>query len=254
MGSGISKRETPITVNPESAKLNDLWRSVSQLATELGPDSQWCLVGGLMTQLHAFEHGAPARPTDDIDILGNARVRPSMTEWISTKLDELGARLRTPPATDPLTGYQFELGGAIVEVLGQDGLPEDPKTLGKLRTIQINGGSQALHRTEKVLVSVDGGAPVTVRRPTLLGAILLKGRALKAVPAKAAEHREDLVSLLSFVHDPRAMAEAGELKKSERKWLRSIASDLDLTDPALRARRSEDALERAQDAFELLIS
>jgi hypothetical protein len=49
-----------------------LWRHVADVA-ELLP-GQWVLVGGLMVQLHALEHGASdVRVTRDIDVLAQAR-------------------------------------------------------------------------------------------------------------------------------------------------------------------------------------
>ena len=56
------------------------------------------------------------------------------------------------------------------------------------------GGSQALKRTEKVAIAIDGGSPSTIRRPTLLGAILLKARALK-VHERTEDQRQNLILL-----------------------------------------------------------
>ena len=131
-----------------------------------------------MVQLHAFEHASDTRLTRDIDVLGDARRRPSMTQRIAETLQGLGAEMRMPPATNEDLGYQFDLNGQLVEVLGSEGLRSDPKTIGNYSTIQIPGGTQALKRTEVVMVSIDGGAPVAVPRPSLLGAILIKARAV----------------------------------------------------------------------------
>jgi hypothetical protein len=179
-------RSPVIRIDPPDEEAKGLWNKVADLAREFGPDESWCLVGGLMVQLHAYEHDAAPRPTSDIDVLGDARRRPSITERLSTTLDRLGAKLAQPPVTDPTLGYQFELDGQTIEVLGPDGLRGHPRTLGDYETIKVDGGTQALRRTEKVRISIAGGSPTEIRRPTLLGAILLKARALKKARKKIA--------------------------------------------------------------------
>jgi hypothetical protein len=191
-------------------------------------------------------------PTTDIDALGDARHRPSMTERIAQILKNLGGELSLPPSTGEKIGYQFHARGETVEVLGPEGLKSDPRTLAPLETIMVKGGTQALNRTEAVPISIDGAEPVIVRRPTLLGAILIKARALTAVRGKLAEHRQDLIRLLSFVHDPRALAESDNLTKSERKWLTAVEEDLAFDDPFLLEQFSETEIQRASQAFTLL--
>lgn len=174
-----------------------------------------------MVHLLCQEHEKVSRPTTDIDLLGNARSRPSGTSRISQLLSDSGASLSPPPRTSENTGYQFLWREQTVEVLGPDGLPTDPETLPGYRTIQAKGGTQALKRAEKVLVKV-GGSEVIVRRPSLLGAILMKARALISIPSRRDEHLEDLLSLLGLVADPREMAEKDKMTRSEQKWLRRV--------------------------------
>jgi hypothetical protein len=247
-----SPRPQVIAIDPPTEEARRLWRRLGELAVEFGAERDWCLVGGLMVQLHAYEHGVQSRPTTDIDILGDARQRPSMTERLAQILKDLGADLPVPPSTDVRVGYQFEVEGETVEVLGPEGLRSHPRTLGSFETIMVDGGTQALKRTERVSVSIAGAVPVTVRRPTLLGAILIKARAVASARTKLAEHREDLIRLLTFVDDPRGMAEAGTLTKAERNWLSAIEGDLAFADPALLGRFSTDQVERGRQAFALL--
>lgn len=209
-----------VHIDPATAEGRQLWKRALELAAEFGTDQPWALVGGLMVQLHAFEHGADSRLTTDIDFLGDSRLRPAMTVRMAEMLDERGAEMAMPPRGNESLGYRFEIDGSVVEILGSDGVRRDPKTLGNYRTIQVPGGTQALARAEIVGISLDGAEPVAVKRPNLLGAILIKARAVEKRRDKFESDRQDLIRLLTFVEDPRALA--GELKKSERKWLRKI--------------------------------
>lgn len=240
-------------IEPVSPEARRLWSIALDLASDLGPDREWSLIGGLMVQLHGLEREDDLRPTTDIDILGAARKPPAMTEQIASILVEKGAEVAVPPRSTPEVGYRFQLDGEVVEILGPDGLRADPKTVGGLRTFQVSGGSQALSRTEVVLVRLADSPQVAIRRPSLLGAILIKARALaKRRKEKFHSDRQDLIRLLSYVDDPRALARDEQLRSSERKWLLKVDAALNFDDPALAAAFPVDTLERAQQAFRLL--
>jgi hypothetical protein len=236
----------PIEIHPGDASARKLWEAVAELTNHLAPQG-WCLVGGLMVQLHAYEHAANPRPTSDIDLLGDARVKPSITEQIGKTINALGGQLVDPPPTDPQLGYRFEINGQAIDVLATDGLRTSPRTLGKRETAQIPGGTQALRRAESVEVSIDGEPPFRLLRPSLLGAILLKARALR-VHSRPDDQREDLVLLLSFVADPSALA--GELKGNEAKWLKEAENPLRLDERV--GRLDEATVRRARQALGLL--
>ncbi|HET9676163.1 MAG TPA: hypothetical protein VFP21_01500 [Solirubrobacterales bacterium] len=206
-----------------------------------------------MVQLHGLEHDDELRPTVDIDLLGAARKPPAMTEEIASLIAERGAKVVPPPRSKPEVGYRFELDGETVEILGPDGLRSDPKTLGKLTTFQAAGGTQALRRTEVVFVSLEGSPPIAVRRPSLLGAILIKARVVaKRRKDKFDSDRQDLIRLLSFVEDPRTLAREEHLKATEKRWLRTVEHLLNFDDAALAALFPPVVLERAEQAFRLL--
>jgi len=238
---------SPIEIYPGDESAKKLWEAVAKLANHLEPQRDWCLVGGLMVQLHAYEHAASPRPTSDIDLLGDARARPSVTEHLGQAIDELGGELVDPPSTDPKLGQRFEIDGQTIDVLGPDGLKASPRTLGKQVTIEIPGGTQALHRSESVEVSIDGGPLFRVLRPSLLGAILLKARALP-VHDRPDDQREDLVLLLSFLADPSALA--GELSHGELGWLKEAGERLRLDERV--GRLDEPTVRRARQALGLL--
>jgi hypothetical protein len=240
-----------IAVRPPDEDTRSLWALVLSLATEFGPDREWSLIGGLMVQLHAFENDDGPRPTADIDLLGGAKRSPRMTEEMAAVLVDLGAEVADPPRSDPNLGYRFEFEGETVELLGPDGLKAAPKTVSGLTTFQVEGGSQALHRTEVVLVSLSGAEPVAVRRPNLLGAILIKARV--AVKRRAGKHesdREDLVRLLSYIDDPRALV--GDLSRKEPGWLRKAEEAIDFDDPVLVVQFRPERLRQARLALRLL--
>jgi hypothetical protein len=225
------------------------------LAGEFGEAASWVLVGGLMVQLHAFEHQRNSRLTADIDILGDSRRRPSMTRRIAELIQERGGKLTMPPRSNKDLGYKFEVAGAIVEVLGPDGVKTDPKTIGRYTTFKVPGGTQALNRAEVVMVSIDGKPPIAVRRPSLLGAILIKARVVaKERKEKFSSDREDLILLLSLVEDPRDLAARGDLKKSEKRWLRNVEQKAAFSDPLPVGLLPAETLTRASQAFRLLIA
>lgn len=191
-----------VHIDPEGDEAVRLWRSVADLAQAFGESERWCLIGGLMVQFHAFSAGVASRPTRDIDLLGDARSRPSATEELAGVVIELGGEPETPPATDPKLGYRFELGGLLVEILGPEGLKVPARTFGGLETIEVRGGTLALRRAQSI--SVAGAKSMPIRVPSLLGAILLKARALRFARRTFDHHRYDLILLLSLVDDPPA--------------------------------------------------
>ncbi len=228
-----------------------MWATIADISAKLGSD--WTLVGGLMVQLHAFEYGGDNhRPTRDIDILADARRVPSATEHVSRALTELGFRLL--PSTsiiEPEVAFVFERDGLTVDVLAPDGIKPGnlPLTTEGKRTVPIPGGTQALRRTEVVTVSFDDGTETYVRCPTLIGAILIKARAIR-VHDRTQDQREDLIRLLSYVEDPLTTGES--LAKTERKWLHQAAKLLRPNEDDLRDVFSADQLGRARAAYRLL--
>lgn len=243
-----------INISPANPAAKKLWAKTLELAEGFGAGERWSLIGGLMVQLHAFEHGAGTRPTADIDVLGDSRRRPPETARIAKILIERGRELAVPPVSDENLGYRFEVEGEVVEVVGSEGVRRDPMTLGKYTTFQVPGGSQALSRTEVVRVSLDENPPVELRRPNLLGAILIKARAVAERRDKLDSDRQDLILLLSFIHDPRALAGKERLRTSEKSWLQDIEPLMAFEDAALAEVFPARNVERARQAYRLLIA
>jgi hypothetical protein len=229
----------------------ELWRTMAKVAAALGDDRRWCLVGGLMVALFAIEAQQAQRTTTDIDVLADARARPSGTAWATRRLKTLGATLRESPESEREHGFRFDFDGQIIDVLAPDGLGSaGATTTGKLGTIQIPGGTQALNRVEVVEIVVDKTA-VTLRRPTLIAAILLKARALR-VHSRPEDQRHDLVTLLSLLEDPRSARD--EIAAKEIKWLRSISDRLSIDDPAFQESFETSRLRAARAAYRVLVA
>jgi len=243
-----------ISISPANPAAKKLWAKTLELAESFGAEEHWSLIGGLMVQLHAFERGAGSRPTADIDVLGDSRRRPPETARIAKILIERGGEMTVPPVSDENLGYRFEVEGEVVEVVGSEGVRRDPTTLGKYTTFQVPGGSQALSRTEVVRVSLDGSPPVELRRPNLLGAILIKARAVAERRDRLDSDRQDLIRLLNFVHDPRALADKERLRTSEKRWLQDIEPLAAFEDVALTDVFPAGYAERARQAYRLLIA
>lgn len=238
---------TTVELDPVDSDARKTWRNALDLMEQL--EGEWTLVGGLMVQLHAERYdGVGARPTNDVDILANSRARPSCTEQISEKLKQLEFQLLAPVGVDRDTAYRFQRGEEIVDVLGPDGVGTNlPRTVGGLETIQVEGGSQALGRTERVVVRL-GSKETEIRCPSLLGAILLKSRSIMKNDRE--QDREDLIRLLTCVRDPRAMR--AELRASERRWLLRAEKKLAFNDPALTNLFSSEQIRFARAGYRLL--
>jgi len=215
---------TRIDIDLDDAETLRLWTAIGELAARL--PGEWTLIGGLMVQLHAIEHGrTDVRPTIDIDILGQARPQGTLSA-IDATLAREGFELIGPD----LDGYahRYQRDGLVVDVLAPDGIKPPARLGASLKAVGVPGGSQALSRSETVTVTVQGRA-FELRRPTLLGAVLIKARSLM-VHRDPDTQREDLLHLLALIDDPRETAD--ELRTTERGWLRNAEQRLNPDGPS----------------------
>ena len=219
-----------------------LWMAVGELAERL--PGEWTLIGGLMVQLHAIEHGiTDVRATIDIDILGQARPQGALTS-IDTALQDEGFELVGPD----LDGYahRYQRDALVVDVLAPDGIKPPARLGADRKAVGVPGGSQALSRSQTVTVTVHESS-FELRRPTLLGAILIKARSLM-VHSDPETQREDLLRLLALIDDPRRTAT--ELRRTERRWLRVAEQRLNLDGPSTLGAAT---VRRAELAYRLLV-
>lgn len=243
-----------VVVDPPTTEAHRLWNLMLDLAEDFGAENEWALVGGLMVQLFGFEHDDDPRPTVDIDVLGGSRTRPEMTKRAAQIILDRGGEVAMPPRSAADLGYRFELDGEVIEILGPDGLRSAPRTTGSLTTFQVEGGTQALARAERILVSLGDRPSTQIRRPDLLGAVLIKARVVAKKRDKFASDRQDLIRLLSYVEDSRTLAVEGRLRSTEKKWLKKIEPLIASEDLELARLFAPETLERARQAVALLIA
>jgi hypothetical protein len=199
-----------------------MWRVLIDLARR---ERHWTLIGARMVELHAAERGhVMSRVTVDADALADARERPSPVGRLAQVLVSAGFHLDDPTAFG--AAHTFVRDGVEIDVLAPEHIGERTDdaltTVAPAHTVQVPGGRQALARTEQVEVEL-GDLRGTIPRPNLLGAILIKARAVEVSAAKSAQ-RSDLALLLSFVDEPEALV--GDLVGAEASWLRR-RSELD---------------------------
>jgi hypothetical protein len=205
-----------IQIRPVDSQDEEVWRSLLELR-ERYPEG-WTLIGARMVTLYAFEHGrTPPRFSLDADALINVRLIPHGTQRFSKLLLDLDYELVDVSGFGH--GHRFKKGAVVIDVLAPDGLNamERRVTVPPLYTVQVPGGSQALQRTEVVEVAV-GDARGVLPRPNLLGAILVKTRAIAVDDAKESQ-RLDVAFLLTLVSDPQELA--ATITASEKGWLRA---------------------------------
>jgi hypothetical protein len=165
-----------IELVPTNEKDRLVWETIVDISGWFS--AQWTLIGARMVQLHATSAGRVVpRVSLDADALADVRAMPGATAKLSATLIERGFEL-----VDMSTfgvAHRFVRDGVSIDVLAPDGLNtvKSRLTVGKLHTVQVPGGTQALHRTAIQRVRIGrrrGDIPV----PNLLGAILLKARAV----------------------------------------------------------------------------
>lgn len=177
----------------------------------------WTLIGAHMVALHAWEAGRdPIRPSEDADVLVDVRAVSKGTERLSSALIDLGYEL--DGVTPQGIAHRFRRGQVRVDVLAPDGIGEraSVRTVGRARTVRVPGGTQALRRSEPQDVK-SRSKRGAVHRPDLLGAILVKVRAI-AVDDEPDAQRQDVAFLLSLIRDPQPLID--DLSSKERTWLR----------------------------------
>jgi hypothetical protein len=193
----------------------------------------WTLIGSQMVHLHGWMAGG-ARPSlsMEADLLADSVHVMTATRQLSEQLIAAGYQLTESSAFG--TGHRFERDDVAIDVLAPEQISlRDRQTYGRLSTVAVPGGRQAIHRTISVGVrtrNVEGEVPV----PNLLGAILIKARAI-GVSSHPQSQREDFAFLLSLITSlEQAERFLAELYGEQRRWLREHQEISDPNHPCWR--------------------
>lgn len=208
----------------------------------------WALIGGQMTLLHCLENGVTgARPTDDGDLVLDVWSRRDAVRTIGTWLqDSKGFALLE---TSDGFGYRYARGDTTLDLLVPEGLDRQrtpPPTTSRTRpALPIDGGNQALLRVERVPVQV-GARTGHVRRPTLLGGLVLKAAAFIADSRDAGRHAQDIGLLMEAALVSGSLRTMGDQATThDRKRLRDALRRLPPDHNCWRARPEPAAIYEA---------
>jgi hypothetical protein len=206
----------PLRLPALGALHDDLWSALCNIADLHHTD--WTVIGGQMVMLHGLQaNQSPGRVSQDLDLVIDARVRPPATPAFIATLGDLGFTSTGVSPDD--VAHRFGHGKVRIDVVSPDGVGgrADLRTVGSATTVEVRGGTQALHRTERVPVQHKKRTAL-VPRPNLLGAIVIKSAAVSSdhYPQR---HLRDLAFLCGLAADPFELK--SNLTPSDRRCLRA---------------------------------
>lgn len=211
---------------PLAGAQEESWAALLDVAPSLGQN--WLLVGGQMVLLHEVERrSSQVRPTDDVDVVVDLRVEPAGLARVHAALGAAGF-VQDEPGPDGMA-HRFRRASALIDVLAPDHLGRRVKlTIGIGRTVEAPGTSQAFRRSEWRHVRLAGpNTTATVRRPTLVGAIIAKAAATLQVTsqdsASRAKHQRDVDALASLAGP--ADRDEARLTRSEVRLVQRILDE-----------------------------
>ena len=224
------------------------WPVVIEIASVLPPRS-WVLVGGLMVQLHARAAGVEeVRPTHDVDALVDVMAAGVSMAGITAALTAIGFAV-VEPGWPGSPAHRLRRNDDVIDVLVADHLPRHAQPrLRRHPVMAVDGGAQALARTQQAAIEYDGGT-VRLTVPDLLGALVLKAAAHMADRRDRERHLRDAALLASLITDHRRELE--RVQGSDRKRLRHLNDAL--SDPLDDAwlLLPDDARRRGQDTLRI---
>ena len=202
------------------------WELLVGISNDIG--SGWTLVGGQMVTLHqvertggiSFSAGLPnLRISQDLDLVVDIRVSKNKLTQIHKILEIYGFDQQIRAISHR---YLRDSDGLLVDVLVPENLGTHLPRLGGGKTFQAIGSSQALKRSEPVMVSLEASQGV-VYRPNLVGAIVMKSKVCERVGKGGQRYNRDLEDVATLTallteEDLRAV----QLKPKERALLRGM--------------------------------
>jgi hypothetical protein len=179
--------------------------------------AQWCLIGGLMVEILLISRGAlMLRPTDDGDIIGDVVADRSVLRKLARGLIDLGFE-ELPAGRGGKIGVRFQepTSGAFIDILA----PEASLRLRRVapaqsdkRALEAPGTDVAITTATEVSVTFAADEPpLTIRVPSVLGAIYAKATAWHVIEDAhdAQKHLQDAAALLT-------VARLGELRDAPK--------------------------------------
>ncbi len=106
-----------IRLPPLTGGQAESWRARIEIAPQLG--HHWLLIGGQMVFLHEVEReSTDVRPTNDIDLVVDLRIEPTVLGHTHNVLAEVGFSQDLPSPEG--VAHRYRRGGATIEVLAPD--------------------------------------------------------------------------------------------------------------------------------------
>ncbi len=209
-----------IVLPPMSVAQAASWHALLDVYDRL--PTGWTLIGGQMVHLHCAERGTSSpRPTDDADAVLDIRANPQILFEFTSALTDLGFVAHGITAEGQQ--HRWKCDRASIDVLIPDNVGErlaHRTGVTGSPTVRTPGGIQALHRSEVVAVDVAGRGG-HVRRPSLVGALIMKAAAHTVpVDPNRGRHRGDFATLASLVAAADFVDET--LSKKECHYLRDM--------------------------------
>jgi len=174
------------------------------------PESDWCVVGGLMTYLVLRENsaGADARAsqTKDVDVI--VEVTTGSAERVIYELLTMGFSQLEPFFGQQEAQARYRMGLTLIDVLAPDDTAPADLILGRNTvTLAAPGGRRALEVSSPVTVYYGEEGLAEFRTPPIGHAIVVKAAAmLDHRTAEQPRHGEDVVEMLAAMEDPVASA------------------------------------------------
>lgn len=237
----------PVVLPPLEDELAAAYRVLLLLDAQVS--EPWTLIGGLMVFTLCAEYGSPfTRPTGDADIAVGVFTHRRGLSRVTSLLRAAGFDDVTPPALgrSQQLSYRWAREGVSFDI-GVPPKANDQRTVATSVTgyaaVELPATQQALRRTQRLPVRIDQDAGY-VRRPDLLGAVIVKAAAAGADTREPGRHREDLVSLAdTLAHSGEHLRFAAQLRPRDRARLRMALSRI--TRKEWREARDPEAAEAA---------
>ena len=239
----------PVELAVMSAAQKQSWHALMDLYERLNSD--WTLIGGQLVHLHCAERGAtPIRPTNDVDTVVDIRATSTMLATFTGALMDMGF---VPEISGDGVQHRWRRDQAQIDVLIPEGVGERAAAragAGGAPTIRAPGTTQALARSEPIMVVAEGRTG-TVLRPNLVGALVGKAAARTEIASDRASgrHCTDFVVLASLI-SARDFREI-ELTRKDRTRLRRMLAYCRKDDSAMTVENATESLDRLERASRL---